>query len=650
MMNFRSTAPWLAPLLVCTWAAPVLAQTVSGVAPQLPYSDSESPVQTERDGPALIEGTTSLGFYKAGSDQDVRVQTAKALVAEKRYLSAAIELKGAAGRTPIDDMPRDFQWLMGDAYLGFSILEARQLYRLAGVGRNDSMQYVRSQMLVADQDFRRGRYDSALRTLNTLRDSLPEDELNAWKYQVTRVLLAKGQYGDAIEMLKALSEVDDGGRHDPFVQYNLGLALINDGRALEGRDTLDRVGRMTARTEEEYAIRDRANLVLGWNFLQNEQGGTAKATLQRIRAEGPSSSRALLGLGWAELQPRGDRQIRTSTLDDETDPYNTMMSLGGVLRPGYIEDGVFRRSGFAIYSRAKMGEDEEESLQRALAAWTQLMGRDPMDPAVQEASLAIPYTLDRIGAHTQALEYYEKAIDLLELNRQRQRAAQQSIESGVMLNTLVLRDANDESSRDWELRDLPDVPETYYLQSLLASHRFQEGLKHYRDLRLLSRTVTGWKDRLDGVLELYRRNIREPVAPELLFAAATLDRKPPRTKIVLRLKADPDLAPPGRYQRPPDFAEGATVKLTPAALPAQFNGSYEQAMRLREEATVLERQLELAVAEQTLVLNDIAKNALAEQQLTIEKYLVEARFALARLYDRKRKSPAPAAESNDEAR
>jgi tetratricopeptide (TPR) repeat protein len=593
---------------------------------------------------------TPTVLYKAGSDQDVRVQTAKALAADKRFMSASIELISAAGSTPVDNMPESFQWLMGDAFMGFSVLEARQLYRLAGVGSNDSTRYVRAQMLVADQDFRRGRYDSALRTLNTLRDRLPEDEVNAWKYQVTRVLLSMGQYGDAIEMLKQLAEVDDGGRFDPFVQYNLGLALINDGRALEGRDTLDRVGRMSASTEVDYAIRDRANLVLGWHFLQNEQGGTAKATLQRIRVQGASSSRALLGLGWAELQPRGDRQIRTSRLEDENDPFNSLMTLGGVLRPGFIEDGVFRRSGFAIYTRSKMGKDEEESLQRALAAWTQLMDRDPMDPAVQEASLAIPYTLDRIGAHAQALEYYEKAIALLELNRQRQRAAQESIESGVMLNTLVLRDIDNESSRDWELRDLPDVPETYYLQSLLASHRFQEGLKNYRDLRLLGRTVEAWEDRLDRVLNMYHRNTRAPVEPELLFAAATQDNAPDKANIVLSLKADPKLAPPGRYQRPPDIENKDAVRLKTAAMPARFNGSYEQAVRLRDDATVLQRQLELAVAEQLLVLNGIAKSALAEQQLTIEKYLVEARFALARLYDRERQTPAPADKSEDEAR
>ncbi|WP_029890869.1 tetratricopeptide repeat protein [Polycyclovorans algicola] len=648
-MRSPSPTPWHRLFFLAgAFAVPTFAQTVPGIEPDLPYSEQPGVERTAGDDPSLSD-PEAIGYYKAGSPQDVRVKTARALAAEKRYMSASIELIGTAGGKPLDEMPEEFQWLMGDAYMGFSVLEARRLYRLAGVGSNDSVRYARTQMLIADQDFRRGRFDAALRTLNALRDSLPEAQLNAWKYQVTRVLLAKGQYGDAIQMLQELVETDDGSRFDPFVQYNLGLALINDGRALEGRDTLDRVGRMPARTEIEHAIRDRANLVLGWHFLQNEQGGTAKATLQRIRAEGASSSRALLGLGWAELQPRGDRQIRTSRLEDENDPFNSLMTLGGVLRPGFIEDGVFRRSGFAIYSRAKMGDDEEESLQRALAAWTQLMDRDPMDPAVQEAALAIPYTLDRIGAYTQALEYYEKAIDLLELNRKRQRAAQESIESGVMLNTLVLRDANDESSRDWQLRDLPDVPETYYLQSLLASHRFQEGLKSYRDLRLLGRTVEAWQDRLDRVLHIYRRNNREPVEPELLFAAAKLDRKPVREDIVLTLKADPTLAPPGRYQRPPDFEAEDAVRLRPATVPGRFSGSYEQAVQLRDEASVLQRQLELAVNEQLLVLNDIALSELSEQQLTIEKYLVEARFALARLYDRERQTPGPAPESEDEA-
>lgn len=645
MNIIRLSAAWLVPLAL--GLASVAAAQDRLANPRLPYSGPVSPQRPMANPvPVAPADRAATAFYEAGTDDDVRVKTAKALAAERRYLSAATELHSATLQRPIESLPESLQWQMGDTFMAFSLQDAKRYYRLAGAGSTDRERYARAQMMIADQDYRRARYPSALRTLNALRDDLPPSQVNAWKYQLTRVLLAAGQYGDAIEMLEELDKQRDGDI-DNFVRYNLGLAQINDGRALEGRDTLDKVGRMTARTEIDYALRDRANLVLGWHFLQNQQGGTAKAILQRVRAQGAASSRALLGLGWAELLPRGERQVRASPIEDEVDPFNSMMSLGGMLRPGFIENDVFRRSGFAIYSRAKMAPDEEAALQRALAAWMELMGRDPMDPAVQEAALAIPYTLDRIGAHTQALEYYEKAIEVLELNRERQRQALISIEGGVMLNTLVRRDADDESSRDWELRDLPDVPETYYLQTLLASHRFQEGLKNYRDLRLLNRTIDSWKGRLDAVITQYQNVTRDPVDPSLLFAAAVLDRPAPRADIKLKLKSDPTMAPPGSYQRPHDPLPPHSVKLPFSAMPAHFTGTYENALRLRAEANVLSGQLELAVAEHLAVLNDIARAALAEQQLTIIKYLAEARFALARLYDRERQesNAAPGTEA-----
>ena len=36
---------------------------------------------------------------------------------------------------------------------------------------------------------------------------------------------------------------------------------------------------------------------------------------------------------------------------------------------------------------------------------------------------------------------------------------------------------------------MPDAPDTRYLYHLLASHEFQEGLKNYRDLRIMQRNL-----------------------------------------------------------------------------------------------------------------------------------------------------------------
>lgn len=618
---------------------PVVAQEASAQ----PLTDDARPLQS---GTSL----TVIDPAETIPSINIRAEVAKTLAAEQRYFSAVAELFRAAGPNAPSRMSEDFQWQLADSLLAFSVRDAQSLYRTASVLSDDTDRYVASQMALADHDYRHGRLDSAMQVLKAVEDRVPEAERDEWQKQVARVLLAQGRFADAIEILKVLDEGLAGRNVDRVVRFNLGLAQLNDGRELEGRDTLDKVGRAVAYTEEDHAIRDRANLILGWHFLRNEQGGTAKAVFQRIRMNGPSSNRALLGLGWAELLPRGERQARVSRLEEEEDPFAGLSTLGGLLRPGYMEGDVYRRAGFNNFSRASMADDEEEALQRALGVWVELIGRDPLDPAVQEAWLAIPYALDRIGAYRQAIDYYERAIEVLETNVERQKQAQISIRGGVMLNTLVRRDPDSEAGRDWELLDLPDTPETYYLQEMLAGHRFQESLKQYRDLSLMARNLEGWEERLLAVRENHRRDVREPADPAEVIEVARYGSAPPTPPAgsSLTLQGATSLAAPGRYQRPHAVPNLPGVRLPMTATPPaeRFNGVYERANSLRREASDLRMNVEQARDRQAALLTEMASEALAEQQLTIDKFLVEARFALARLYDRE--LDPPTAESDDE--
>jgi hypothetical protein len=54
----------------------------------------------------------------------------------------------------------------------------------------------------------------------------------------------------------------------------------------------------------------------------------------------------------------------------------------------------------------------------------------------------------------------------------------------------------------WQLQKLPDAPQTRYLYHLLASHEFQEGLKNYRDLRIMQRNLDRWRESLAAFDEM----------------------------------------------------------------------------------------------------------------------------------------------------
>ena len=57
-----------------------------------------------------------------------------------------------------------------------------------------------------------------------------------------------------------------------------------------------------AADEEQRALRDRANVALGFAALGNQLGADARRYFERVRLHGADSGKALLGYGWAMLE------------------------------------------------------------------------------------------------------------------------------------------------------------------------------------------------------------------------------------------------------------------------------------------------------------------------------------------------------------
>jgi hypothetical protein len=77
----------------------------------------------------------------------------------------------------------------------------------------------------------------------------------------------------------------------------------------------------------------------------------------------------------------------------------------------------------------------------------------------------------------------------------------------------------------WQLQKVPDAPQTRYLYHLLASHEFQEGLKNYRDLRIMQRNLAGWRDSLAAFDDMAatRRQAFEQLEPRRVSTLAGAD-------------------------------------------------------------------------------------------------------------------------------
>jgi hypothetical protein len=146
-------------------------------------------------------------------------------------------------------------------------------------------------------------------------------------------------------------------------------------------------------------------------------------------------------------------------------------------------------------------------LRKALVPWLELVGGDPIDPAVQEGMLAIPYALNHVGAYEEARERYLRAMKLLQAVDTQLEAAKQRVASGRMIQTLDVREAANNGwpwwlavypKEHWWLADDPHdplaAPETFYLQHLMSDVAFRDALQDFHDLRLMSDAL----DHVDG--------------------------------------------------------------------------------------------------------------------------------------------------------
>jgi tetratricopeptide (TPR) repeat protein len=286
--------------------------------------------------------------------------------------------------------------------------------------------------------------------------------------------MATGRPGEAV---KALQQLAVGESLSGFVAYNLGIALLRDGRTQEAIEQLDKAGTHQPTDDAGLALRDKSNLVLGSMLFESGDFERAKQSLKRVRLDGLFSNEALLRAGWAE---------------------------------------------------ATAGQYE-----RALVPWNILLEREPTDRAVQEAMLAVPQAYAGMNLYGNAAMMYDQAVDQFGKQIEKVDASIGSIREGRFLKALIREESRQDETWVIRLRSLPDAPETYYLMELMASHDFQNAMHNYLDLEDLQSRLMAWRISLDAFDDLIRLRSEnyEPLLPEVDARFRALD-----SRIRLRLE------------------------------------------------------------------------------------------------------------------
>ncbi len=409
------------------------------------------------------------------------------------YFGALVRLEAASdlGRMPSHEA--DAQLLAGGLYLSLGLhLEATRIFDRLLAGPVPQSVSDRAHFYLGRIGYQRGYYDQAWSSLQKIRGPLPGSLEPERRLLAANVLMAQGRFAEAATLLQSAGDDDDWAA---FARFNLGVALVRSGDVAGGQRWLEAVGTMPATTDEQLSLRDRANLALGFAMLQQSAADPAAAALARVRLDGPFTNRALLGLGWAE--------------SDASRP------------------------------------------DRALVPWLELRKRRLLDSAVQESYLAVPYAYARLASNGQAAQQYRFAIEAYGKESKRIDESIAAIRSGGFLDD-VLAAAPDKDTVGWfwQLQNVPDAPQTRYIYHLLASHEFQEGLKNYRDLRIMKRNLEGWQASLAAFDEMVAVReqaalVIEPRSREAL-AATDLDgldqRQAALTERVAGIEASRDVA------------------------------------------------------------------------------------------------------------
>ena len=521
---------------------------------------------------------------------------------------------------------------------------------------------------LAEVWYARGYLDKAAGALARVNGRM-SDELEARKELLLgNVLIHQGKLEEAIQLLSTWRGTYN---WSAYARFNLGVALARSNRLADADTFLTGVGTMPAGSEELRALRDRANLALGFAYLQGSEPAKALPVLERVRLNGPYSNKALLGTGWAE---------------------------------------------------AALGD-----YQGALGPWMELRKRNVLDAAVQESYLAVPYAFGKLNANAQSAEYYESAVESFQAENGRLDAAIGRIEQGDMLERVLQsgRGGSETFGWFWQLKNLPDAPESRYLYTVLAGNDFQEGLKNYRDLvhmgELLERggyDMEAYENMIDTREHAYAERL--PKVDALLASGAVTQLQQRNVELAGRLQtieARHDVAALGTDTERDQWARIQRIEAALAGAPAteenaelrerlalvkgvlffHLNDAYsarlweehrslkdlnlalheaqsrwirvEQARRnvptntgeFAERIAALKTRIEqlqtrLAATEdaQRGYLERVAVNELEDQKSRLATYQVQARFALGEMYDRAANAgatpaKAPAAEQKGAA-
>jgi len=357
---------------------------------------------------------------------------------QQKYFSALTQLKIAKTVSPIKTQGYAPDIIYSGLALQYGInsLASKQLLflsknKLSKVEHDQIWFYQAKLNLVNKQD------SLAEIALSQIGDNLPKSFIQEKNNLLIETYIRLKRLDEA---QKQIDNIDDDNEFYFYSKYNLGVAYIRAGKIKPGIKILSELGELDSEQNDLLALKDKANIALGFSYLRENKAELATQYFTKIRLNGPFSNKGLLGLGWS----------------------------------------------YVLADKHK----------KALTPWVELKSRNTIEPAVQEVLLAIPNSLEQLDQLKAAAGQYEEAIGNYKSEVKKLKATLRLIKSGEFIKSLKPSNINDDSDFPWHLTSIPETGTAAYLGQLFGSHAFQVGFENYRTLLYLNFIIDGWKDSL----------------------------------------------------------------------------------------------------------------------------------------------------------
>lgn len=361
------------------------------------------------DASEVVQGITAYNFYLGNSFSALNtILVAKAL-----------------GR--IDESVTSSEVLLGDLYTAFGMPDEAD-NTFSRVMSRDMRTQTRNETLFrkAKLQYYQGNYFEAERILNTPLDTLITPIEAERRVLLANVFMARNEYIEARNLLSPIPLETPMGA---YATYNAGVTHLRADRSPDGIRLLEQVMNLPVGDDETNALKDRAALAIGYNYLQIQNPDKAREALLNVRLKGPFSNAAMLALGYANY--------------------------------------------------------ERKDYKHALSFWLELLTRNTSDPSVQEAMLLAPRAYEALNAAQQAFYGYKLAVTTLDNQLEQLDKMATTIKDPDWAASLS-PSTNGRQNTDPMAISAAVFPgnriETTLLYDLFAGHAFNEGLQQLQQL------------------------------------------------------------------------------------------------------------------------------------------------------------------------